>query len=233
VSFIRRAELEIHSGYPFDIPAVRDLRRLSLDHGIIVFTGENGTGKSTIIEGLAVAAGLNPEGGSKHFSFETRPSHSKLGRAISLVRNPRRESTAWFLRAESYFTAASYLEDLSGSALGPYGGRSLHEMSRGESVLALLQNRFGPRGLYFLDEPEAGLSGIAQLAAVRRISELLTSDCQFIVATHSPIIAAIPDAVLFELSSSGIQRREWEELSMVTLYRDFFSSPRRFLAGLD
>ncbi len=154
--FVRSVQLleppdgQTRAGYPWDLPAVASLAGgLDLDPKLTYLIGENGIGKSTVVEAVAVAAGLNPEGGSQHFSYATRASHSELGEAIRLVRGTRRPRSEFFLRAESFYTAATYLENLptdGGDPLEPYGGRSLHEQSYGESFLAVVLNRFGPNG---------------------------------------------------------------------------------------
>jgi predicted ATPase len=187
-----------------------------------------------LIEAFAVAAGLNPEGGSRNFSHATRASHSALWEELRLVRGERRPKTDFFLRAESFFTAATYLESLPEQkrALAPYGGKSLHEQSHGESFLALILKRFGPDGLYFLDEPEAALSAQNCLTCLRRMHELVEEGSQFIVATHSPILLAYPGATIYECSGQGLRSIEFEEAESVRLTRGFLESRERFLDRL-
>jgi predicted ATPase len=166
--FIRRVELneriapEDQTVYPWRLPAIAALEAgMALNPKVTFLVGENGSGKSTLLEAVAVAAGLNAEGGTSNFSFHTRESHSEAWTRIRLVRGARRPRTDFFLRAESLFTTASYLDELQADdkrALHAYGDRSLHEQSHGESFLAVMLNRFGADGLYFLDEPEAALS---------------------------------------------------------------------------
>lgn len=222
-------------GYPWTVPAVPALDGLAFHSPITYFVGENGSGKSTIIEALAVAAGLNPEGGSRNFSHSTRDSHSNLWRDLRLVRGARRPKTDFFLRAESFFTGASYLESLprdAGDPLASYGGRSLHEQSHGESFLALLINRFGPDGLYLLDEPEAALSPQGCLTCLRRMHELVEAGSQLIVATHSPIVLAYPGADIYECDEGGLQPVTYEGTASVTLTRTFLDSRQRFVERL-
>jgi predicted ATPase len=233
--FIRSVEVprpeEVDQGcFPWTLPAVRSLLAgLELDERVTFLVGENGAGKSTLIEALAIAAGLNPEGGSSNFSFSTRSSHSRLGHELRLVRGVRRPRTDFFLRAESFFTAATYLEELEEDPLKAYGGRSLHEQSHGESFLALLIHRFGPEGLYFLDEPEAALSAQNLLTCMRRMHELVDQRSQFIVATHSPILLAFPDALIYECGEDGLQRVGFDDAEPVRVMRGFLSQPERFL----
>ncbi len=239
--FVRALRLrgdERGEGHPWDLPAVRALGAddgLALHPGITYLVGENGSGKSTLLEALAVAAGMNPEGGSSNFAFATRESHSGLGDVLSLVRGPRRWRTDFFLRAESLFTAATYLDGLEpdGGALGAYGGVSLHEQSHGESFLAVLLHRLGGDGLYLLDEPEAALSVQNQLTCLRRIDELVAEGSQFVIATHSPIVLAHPDARILSLSRDAPPETiAWEDAEPVRLMRAFLDGRERFLAAL-
>ena len=227
---------ERRDGYPWDLPAVSGIGDgLALHPNVTYFVGENGSGKSTLLEAIAVAAGMNPEGGSSNFAFSTRASHSPLGEAIRLVRGSNRPRTDFFLRAESLFTAATYLEELPrdfGDPLKPYGGVSLHQQSHGESFLAVMLNRFGPRGLYLLDEPEAALSSQNCLTCLRRIHELVLVDSQFIIATHSPIILAYPDATIYACRSNGIEQIAYDDAELVQLTRSFLEAPPRYLRQL-
>jgi predicted ATPase len=178
---------------------------------------------------------MNPEGGSSNFAFSTRASHSDLGQAIRLVRGARRPRTDFFLRAESLFTAATYLEELpadGGDPLASYGGVSLHQQSHGESFLAVMVNRFGPGGLYLLDEPEAALSSQNCLTCLRRIHELVLDGSQFIIATHSPIVLAYPDATIYACRSDGIEQVAYDEAELVQLTRSFLEAPQRYLRQL-
>jgi predicted ATPase len=227
---------ERRDGYPWDLPAVAGIADgLVLHPNVTYFVGENGSGKSTLLEAIAVAAGMNPEGGSSNFAFSTRASHSPLGGAITLVRGSNRPRTDFFLRAESLFTAATYLEELPpdfGDPLKSYGGVSLHQQSHGESFLAVMLNRFGPRGLYLLDEPEAALSSQNCLTCLRRIHELVLQDSQFIIATHSPIILAYPDATIYACRSHGIEQIAYDDAELVQLTRSFLEAPERYLRQL-
>jgi predicted ATPase len=227
---------ERRDGYPWELPAVLAIADgLPLHPCVTYLVGENGSGKSTLLEAIAVAAGMNAEGGSSNFAFSTRASHSALGEELRLVRGARRPRTDFFLRAESLFTAATYLEQLppqGGDPLRPYGGVSLHQQSHGESFLAVMLNRFGPGGLYLLDEPEAALSSQNCLTCLRRIHELVLEGSQFIIATHSPIILAYPEATIYACGSDGISQIDYDDAELVELTRDFLEAPERYLRRL-
>jgi predicted ATPase len=174
---LKRDETLDFDVYPFSIPAIRQLHELSLDPRVTLFAGENGSGKSTLVEAIAVAAGFNAEGGSRNMTVSTRASHSVLHRHLRLVRGTHRPRTGYFLRAESFFNVATYVEELHHpGAAAAHGGISLHERSHGESFIALFSNRFGPKGLYILDEPEAALSLRGNLALMRRMHDLVAAD---------------------------------------------------------
>jgi predicted ATPase len=226
--------------YPFDLPVVAGLRAsgaVELAAGVTFLIGDNGSGKSTLIEGIAVAAGFNPEGGSRSFRFATRATESALGQYLTLRRSPERERTSFFLRAESFYNVASEIEELDkdGPAgfLDAYGGQSLHHRSHGESFLDLLSHRFGPNGLYLLDEPEAALSPKGLLAALRRIHDLTNAGSQFLIATHSPILLALPGARIIEIQSDGhLAKVSYDDAEPVTITRGFLQNPERTLRHL-
>ena len=221
--------------YSAEIPAVRAIAAgpLELHPRVTFLVGENGSGKSTLVEALAVAAHLNPEGGSTRLRFQTRASHSALHAQLQLDWAPLRPLNRFFLRAESVFGFATQVEGGSGiAALENVCERPLHEQSHGESFLDIVLNRFGPRGLYILDEPEAALSVPGQLALMRRMHELVRADSQFVVATHSPILVGYPDATIFRLSEDGIAQVEYDEVEQVELTRSFVEDRRRFLRHL-
>src|SRR5687768_4530105 len=176
--------------------------------------GENGSGKSTLLEAIAVSLGFNAEGGTRNFRFGTRASHSVLHQYLRIAKGVMKPRDGFFLRAESFFNLATDIERLDAEpSFGPplidsYGGRSLHEQSHGESFLALMKNRFGPNGLYILDEPEAALSPSRQLSLLIRMRELLEEGSQFIIATHAPIVLAYPGATIYQLDERGISAVE-------------------------
>lgn len=222
------------------LPAVRYLQegnRLAFSKDVTFLVGENGTGKSTLLEAIAVACGFNPEGGTRNFNFSTRATHSELWKHLTISRAsyPR---DGFFLRAESFYNAATYIEELdevpsfAPPLIGSYGGVSLHQRSHGESFLALIQNRFGGEGLYLLDEPEAALSPSRLLTLMAQINQLAKADSQFIIATHSPILMAFPDACLYQLTETGIKQVDYRETEHYCLTKRFLNDPERMLRYL-
>lgn len=229
------------SDYPFCLTAVSSLETLTLHPSVTFLVGENGSGKSTLLEAIAVCLGLNPEGGSRNFHFSTRSSHSPLCDFIRLQRTVRRPRDCWFLRAESFFNVASEIERLDASSpiskenpaiLDAYGKKSLHEQSHGESFFALFRNRFLGSGLYLLDEPEAALSPMRQMGFLSVLHDLVLAGSQFIIATHSPIIMAYPDAWIYQSGGSQIVKVPYRETEHHKVTKNFLSNPDRMLAIL-
>lgn len=235
--FVRRIELAgelAADSYLHDVPAVRYLEtagRLEFNSGVTFLVGENGAGKSTLLEAVAVACGFNPEGGSRNFSFSTRETHSELGAALTVVRSAYPKD-GFFLRAESFYNAASYLDTLGDERISSSYGGSLHEKSHGESFLALVQNRFRGHGLYLLDEPEAALSPMRLLTLMGEIDRLLETGSQFIISTHSPILMAFPGAEVLEITRAGIFAVPYRETEHFEVTRRFLESPERMLRVL-
>lgn len=229
-NFVVSAEIQTGDGWPFTMPALRGVDSIEFAHPVTFFIGENGSGKSTLLEAIAAAAGYNAEGGSKNFQFETVRRESDEPRLVRLIRSPRRPSDGYFLRAESFFNVATEIDRL-GVTRG-YGGVSLHEQSHGEAFMALLLNRFLGDGLYILDEPEAALSPMRQLSMLARLHELVTSGSQFIIATHSPIVMAYPDAAILLLDAGGIRRVKYEETEHYSVMRDFLNHREAMLREL-
>lgn len=213
--------------YPFSIPAVRDLDRLELHPSVTFLVGENGCGKSTIIEALAIKAGFHPEGGTKNFTASYRPSESNLYQHLRLARGARREKTGFFLRAETMFNVSTEAEAYSG-----YGWEYLHEKSHGEAFLWLAMNRFRNFGLYLLDEPEAALSPQRQLAFLGRMHQLVRGGSQFVISTHSPILMAYPEAKILLLDRDGIRETRYEDTEHYAVTKMFLSDPARMLRDI-
>jgi len=213
--------------YPFNLPIASYIEDFDFHENVTFLVGENGSGKSTLIEAIAIAAGFNAEGGTKNFNFQTTSAHSKLHDHITLIRAPLREKDGFFLRAESFFNVASQIDNVGANK--SYGNISLHEVSHGESFLELVTKRFRKDSLFILDEPEAALSPARQLSFLTRIHDLVRQNCQFIIATHSPILMAYPDAWIYELKEDGPLRAEWENVEHVDTTRQFLKHPDSFL----
>jgi predicted ATPase len=214
--------------YPYSLPAIGTLTTLSFHPKVTFFVGENGSGKSTLLEAIAYEYGLNPEGGSRNFNFATRASHSRLHEALRLAKTTRLASDSYFLRAESFYNVATEIEQL-GVSLAAYGGMSLHEQSHGESFFSLFQHRFRGCGLYLMDEPEAALSPQRQLQFLSILHDYCKRGSQFILATHSPILMAYPDAWIYLFDAEGIRRVPYTETEHYLVTRGFLSNPKRTL----
>jgi len=214
--------------FPFNLPAVRGLTTLAFHPSVTFLVGENGAGKSTIMEAVAVAYGLNPEGGSRNFNFASRESHSPLDEYVRLAKAPALAVDSYFLRAESFYNVASEIERL-GVGDG-YGEKALHELSHGESFFALFENRFRDHGLYFMDEPEAALSPKRQLHFLGLLHDYVRRGAQFIIATHSPIIMAYPNSLIYMLDDRGIRETAYEDTEHYLTTRGFLSNPQRSMS---
>ncbi len=211
------------------MPAVAQLRSAPMSFApVTVLAGENGSGKSTLLEAIAMAYGLSAEGGSINARHSTRVSESGLHADLVLSRDAGAARWGFFLRAESMHGLYTYLESLGSNERDP--DPLFHEMSHGESFLAILQRRFSGPGLYVLDEPESALSFQSSLGLVGVLHELVrTGTAQVIVATHSPIVAAIPGARILQFDDDGFHQERWEDLQLVQHHRAFMTDPRRYL----
>lgn len=225
-----RADLQVGL-WPLDIPAVEQVvaEGLVLAPGVTFLVGENGSGKSTIVEGVAVAYGLSPEGGSTGSRHTTRPTESALGRALVVRRGLGTGRWGFFLRAETMHGWYSYLEENpSSSSREP----RFHEMSHGESFLAVLETRFDTPGFYCLDEPEAALSFSSTLGLIAVLQRVVAAGGQVLCATHSPVLAAMPGARILEVGDWGLRDTTWEELELVQHWQRFLEAPGRYLRHL-
>ncbi|MGE5627920.1 MAG: AAA family ATPase [Solirubrobacterales bacterium] len=221
-----RERVESFSKYPYCLPAIKDLSILEFHPKVTFLVGENGSGKSTILEAIAVAYGFNPEGGTKNFNFQTRDSHSELYENFKMVRGVRRAEDGFFLRAESFYNLATNIDEID--AVGSYGGLSLHSQSHGESFLSVMRNRFKGNGLYILDEPEAALSPARQMSMLVIMHELIKKNSQFIIATHSPILMSYPEAIIYEVSE-GLKEVNYKDTEHYQLTRAFLEKPEKML----
>jgi predicted ATPase len=232
VRVARRQDHSLVAGaWPMTVPAVAQLMKEGLDlpAGVTFLVGENGSGKSTIVEGVAMAYGLSPEGGSNQARHTTRSSESPLGNALHLTRGLGAGRWGFFLRAETMHGFYTYLE------ANPNPSRRepvFHEMSHGESFLALLRTRFDSPGLYCLDEPEAALSFSSTLGLIAVLHRVVADGGQVFCATHSPVLAATPGARILELGGWGLRETTWADLDLVGHWRRFLDAPERYLRHL-
>lgn len=227
------------ASYYLALPAMRALDKgLALHSPVTILAGENGTGKSTLLEAIAVNYGFNPEGGTRNFNFTSVQTHSGLYRDIRLIKGIKRPLDGFFLRAESFYNVATELDRLDEAYPDDlklnryYGGKSLHHQSHGESFLALMLNRFSGQGLYLLDEPEAALSPSRQLTLLAQMHHLLEQGSQFIIATHSSILMGYPGAEIFWLDEEGIRPVDYKETEHYILTRKFLNDPQSLLRYL-
>ena len=219
--------------YLHEIEALHGIHSLSFEKPVTFFVGENGTGKSTLLEAIASAYGMNPEGGSRDFRFSTRDTHSALYEGMVLKKGYRRPKDNFFLRAESFYNVATQVEEYRDGDnpeiyYRRYGGRSLHEQSHGESFLALMQNRFQGQGFYLLDEPEAALSPQRQLSLLICIHRLAEAGSQFLIATHSPILLGLPKAAILSFDEGTLHPVEYEETESYQV-TEMFLNHREYL----
>ncbi len=218
------------AGWPRTVPAVAQLLAGGIDlaPGVTFLVGENGSGKSTVLEGVALAYGFSPEGGSNQARHSTRPSESPLSDWLEIQRGVGASRWGFFLRAETMHAFYTYLEDNPSTGPEPV----FHEMSHGESFLAILDTRFDRPGFYCLDEPEAALSFSSTLALMATLQRIALPGGQVLCATHSPILASLPGARVLELGEWGMRETRWEDLELVHHWRTYLDSPRRYLRHL-
>jgi predicted ATPase len=229
---LRRVPARWGEGFPYDVPAVDAVEDLRLDAPVTLLAGDNGTGKSTLVEAIAAAIGFAGEGGELQRSGE-RPAvpRAVLDGALEPVLSRTKPRLGYFLRAESFFNVAAYIgsDDLFAPDLSLYGDVPLHEQSHGQSFLALASNRFGGEGFYVLDEPEAALSATGAIALLAIIVRAAQDGAQFVIATHSPILLACPGARIYELDDAGLRPTAYDDLDAVRLTRSFLEAPERYL----
>lgn len=209
--------------YPFNIPCLVNFDELKLDTPVTLFYGENGAGKSTLVEAIAIALGLNPEGGSNNMQFSSYDDYSELYKHLTISKFgvPK---TKFFLRAESFYNVATNISNNSDLVDTTYGGEDLHSCSHGESFLKLVEHRFWDKGLYILDEPEAALSPSRQMTLLCYIHNLAQNGSQFIIATHSPILLAYRYGKIIDMNNN-MKEIKYEDTESYKIYKDFLSNP--------
>lgn len=242
--FLRSARIKeeavLPTGYPFDLPTIGKAFSMEFPQNVTFLVGENGSGKSTVLEGLAIACGFNPAGGSRNDLYASHKTESTLADALRLSWS-KKMNNGFFLRAESFFNFATHLDEekelarqnpILGDPYASYGGGSLHHMSHGESFLTLLKNRFN-QGIFFLDEPEAALSPTRQLAFLALLHDKeSTGACQFVIATHSPILLAYEPATIYHFGASGIAATEYKDTEHYRVTKDFLDAPELYVKNL-
>lgn len=226
--------------YPFSLPLIQNLQEIEFPAQVTFFVGENGAGKSTILEAIANKAGFGAEGGSKNFSFKTSQekfytSAQQLADCFTLSwrQKPR---DGYFFRAESFFNVANYVDEIAQSdqrMYDAYGGKSLHEQSHGEGFLSFFKNRMGNGGFYILDEPEAAFSPQRQLSLLAMIHDLCkNSHAQFIIATHSPLLLAYPNATIYSCDGTILKTIAYTETEHYQITKRFLDNPEKYLQYL-
>lgn len=209
--------------YPFNIACLRNFEELKIDTPVTFLYGENGVGKSTLIEAIAIALGLNPEGGSNNMQFSNYDDYSELYKYLTIGKLgvPK---TKFFLRAESFYNVATDISNNGDLVNTTYGGEDLHACSHGESFLKLVEHRFWNNGLYLLDEPEAALSPQRQMTLLCYIHDLAKKGSQFIIATHSPILLSYQFGRILDLNHN-MEKIKYEDTEVYKIYKDFLSNP--------
>lgn len=225
-----REQFQSADRYPFCLPSLQSLEEIELEASVTFFVGENGSGKSTLLEAIAYQCGFHTAGGSRHNYYEVDRSESSLGDYIRLSWMPK-QTNGFFLRAESFYQFASHIDEMvraGATSYGHYGGRSLHEQSHGESFLSLFVNRFTGKGIYLLDEPEAALSPMRQIAFLYVMKDLVEEGAQLLIATHSPILMGFPGARILNFDASPLMEIRYEETEHYQLTRRFLENPKMF-----
>jgi len=233
---VNRAKGAATSKYPFSLEIIQNLTELVFPTQVTFFVGENGTGKSTILEAIASRVGFGKEGGSQNINFSTTKASlgtqtDKLAAAMILSWR-KKPKDGYFFRAESFFNLATHIDTIDGG-VESYGGISLHAQSHGESFLSFFNNRLGGGGFYILDEPEAALSPQRQLALLRVIHDVCKNpESQFLIATHSPIILAYPEATIYSCDGPSLKSISYNNTSHYEITKGFLDNPKKYLSHL-
>jgi len=235
---LKRELIDSYDQFPLNLPVIRNFQPLRFHPNITYIIGENGMGKSTLLEGIAIGLGFNPEGGTLNFNFSSYDSHSDLDQFLRIAKGVYRAKDGFFFRAETFYNVATNIEEMDkepsfgGRVIDSFGGKSLHEQSHGESFFSAFIERFQGNGLYILDEPEAALSPLRQLSMLARIHELINQGSQFIISTHSPLIMAYPNAKIIQLTEDGMSEQKLENTHHYTIMKQFFEDKERLLHHL-
>ncbi len=215
--------------YLRNIQALQHINEIVLEKPVTFFVGENGTGKSTLLEAVAVAYGFNPEGGSINYNFSTYDSHSELCDALTLFRGVAKKRGGYFLRAESFYNVAT--KEMEYADIN-HPSMKLHQQSHGESFLTIIQKRLSDAGLYILDEPEAALSPQRQLSFLIQMKEAVTAGAQFIIVSHSPILLGYPEADIFSFDTGRLEKISYEETDSYQVTEMFINNREYLLERL-
>lgn len=216
--------------YPYSLSIIQNLDKIVFTQPVTFIVGENGSGKSTLLEAIAINSGLNAEGGNQNMRFVTRDSHSSLCSNLIISKGFISPKEKYFLRAESFYNVASAIDDYD--VQDSYGGKSLHNQSHGEAFFSVFMNKFRGNGLYILDEPEAALSPTRQLSLLTRMKDLISTNSQLIIATHSPIIMSFPDATIYNISNDEIVKVNYEETEHFQITKRYLNNYRQMLKEL-
>ena len=211
------------SVYPYNIECLKNFDELKIDNNVTFFYGENGVGKSTLVEAIAIALGLNPEGGSNNMQFSNYDDYSDLYKHL-IINKYGVPKTKFFLRAESFFNVATDISNNGDLVDKAYGGQDLHACSHGESFISLVENRFWDQGLYILDEPEAALSPQRQMTLLCYIHDLAKNGSQFIISTHSPILLSYKYGKIIDMNNE-MEEIKYEDTEVYQIYKDFLDNP--------
>lgn len=207
--------------YPFNIETIKNIKEINFKKNVTFLIGENGAGKSSILEAIAIKYGLNPEGGSNNFNFSTYDSYSNLHEYLTIITNGNIPRTKYFLRAESFYNVASNINNLKINDY--YKGVNFHNCSHGEAFLELVKIRFYENGFYILDEPEAALSPIKQMSLLCLINDLANKGCQFIIATHSPILISYYNGEILDLDNN-LKEVKYKDTNIYKTYELFLNN---------
>lgn len=218
---LRRDEVPSFNEYPFNIPVIKQLKTLEFHPDVTFIIGENGTGKSTLIEAIAYVMGMNPEGGNKNTRFTTQRTHSELHDYLKRVRSYKYPKDFYFLRAESFYNLATFVDGVGG--LYSYGGKSLHKQSHGESFMSVMNHKLRGNGFYVMDEPESALSPTRQMSALIELDRLVKKESQFIIVTHSPILLSYPRAKIYEVKEGDLTEVTYTQTEHYEVTRNFLN----------